>query len=174
MKNKRKIRIVPEKRTRKKTKRMRRRKIKKLDKEDLSASSNGDSETKPWQKLIKEVMNDRNSCWEEQVTIHKYQGKSKERTESETFNGLLLASRKRLRYVSMLLKRIQYAETLSKPKRKFMEEEDMDFEDTTEAAINKLKSVYSTSVAVNVHYYYSRKSFPCNNGNTSFPAALTE
>ena len=53
--------------------RRRRRKIKKsVDMEDESMSDNVHSDANPWEKLIEKVMNDMNSDWEEQLTIHMY------------------------------------------------------------------------------------------------------
>ena len=72
---------------------------KEMDMKDESMSDDVESDANPWEKLIEEVMNDMNSHWEEQVTIHLYQGASKEHAEAESFNDLLLAFRKRLRYV---------------------------------------------------------------------------
>ena len=72
---------------------------KEIDMEDERMSDDVDSDANPWEKLIKEVMIDMNSDWEEQVTIQMYQGASKERAEAESFNALLPAFRKRLPYV---------------------------------------------------------------------------
>ena len=65
-----------------------------IDMEDESMSDDVDSDDNPWEKLIKEVMNDMNSDWEEQLTIHMYQGASRERAEAERFNALLPAFQK--------------------------------------------------------------------------------
>ena len=154
---------------------------KEMDMEDESISSDGDSEANPWEKLIEEVVNDLNSHWEEQITIHMYQGASRERAEAETFNALLPAFRKRLRYVYLdhlkwfhSLKMDSIHRNVMKTIRKFMKEEDMDFEEAAEAAINKRKyllnkifkqkKVREEPSTVDVRDYYSRKWFPYNNG----------
>ena len=128
-----------------------------------------------------EVMNHMNSDWEEQVTIHMYQGTSRERAEAEKFHALLPAFRSRLRYVYLdHLKWFQDLKTdpihrnVMKTTTKLMEEEDMDFEEAAEAAINKrkclLNKIFEEKKAleepstVDVQDYYSRTRFPYNNG----------
>ena len=69
--------------------------------EDERKNSDVNSEANLWKKLIEEVMNYLNSHWEEQVIIHTYQGASKEHAEAETFNALLPAFQKGLRYVNL-------------------------------------------------------------------------
>ena len=59
-----------------------------------------------------------------------------------------------------------------KTKRKYMEDEDMEFKEADKTAINKRN--YSIEEASVLDVHYSRKWIPYNDGHTTVLASLTE
>ena len=117
------------------------------DEDDKSTTSTiEDNDTDPWDKLREESVNDLNTAWEEQVEQYTTQGLLKNDAEHRASNLLLPAYRKRLRVLYLdYLKWYQVLKTdpvhkqVMKTLRRFMDNEEMDYAEAAEAAINKRK-----------------------------------
>ena len=105
-----------------------------------------DNDTDPWEKLREESVSDLNTTWEEQVEQYTMQGLLKNDAEHRASSLLLPAYRKRLRvlYLDNLkwhqaLKTDPVHKQVMKTLRRFMDDEEMDYAEAAEAAINKRK-----------------------------------
>ena len=117
------------------------------DEDDQSTTSAvEDDDTDPWDKLREEAVNDLNTVWEEQVEQYITQGLQKDDAELQATTQLLPAYRKRLRtFYLQSLKWYQVLKTDPVHKkvmttlRRFMDDDEMDYAEAAEAAINKRK-----------------------------------
>ena len=117
------------------------------DEDDKSTTSTiDDNDTDPWHKLREESVNDLNPAWEEQVEQYITQGLLKNEAERRASNHLLPAYRKRLRVLYLdylkwhqVLKTDPVHKEVMKTLRRFMDDEEMDYAEAAEAAINKRK-----------------------------------
>ena len=114
--------------------------------EDTTLDSDKEPEKNPWHKLLCEAVNDLESQFQEQVNIRKLQGVSEDIAEVEAFNELLPAYRKRMRklYISYLtwfneLEVDPVHKEIMKTQTRYMNKDDMDFQEAMEASVNKQK-----------------------------------
>ena len=115
------------------------------DEDDQSTTSAvEDDDTDPWDELREEAVNDLNTVWEEQVEQYITPGLQKDDAELQATTLLLPAYRKRLRtFYLQSLKCYQVLKTDPVHKkvmttlRRFMDDDEMDYAEAAEAAINK-------------------------------------
>ena len=117
------------------------------DEDDQSTTSAvEDDDTDPCDKLREEAVNDLNTVWEEQVEQYITQGLQKDDAELQATTLLLPAYRKRLQtfYLQSLkwyhvLKTDPVHKKVMTTLRRFMDDDEMDYAEAAEAAINKRK-----------------------------------
>ena len=117
------------------------------DEDDQSTTSAvEDDDTDPWNKLREEAINDLNTTWKEQVEQYITQGLQKDDAELQASTLLFPAYRRMLRifYLQYLkwyhaLKPDQVRKKVMTTLRRFMDDDEMDFTEAAEAAINKRK-----------------------------------
>ena len=105
-----------------------------------------DDDTDTWDKLREEAVNDLNTAWEEQVEQYITQRLQKDDAELQASTLLLPAYRRRLRifYLQYLkwyhaLKTDPVHKKVMTTLRRFMNDDEMDFAEAAEAAIDKRK-----------------------------------
>ena len=114
------------------------------DEDDKSTTSTvEDNDTDPWDKLREESVNDLNTAEEEQVEQYTMQGLLKNDAEHRASSLLLPAYRKRLRILYLdylkwhqVLKTDPVHKQVMKTLRRFMDDDEMDYAEAAEAAIN--------------------------------------
>lgn len=116
------------------------------DDEYSSDASDAENGERPWKKLRFEVIDDLSSNYDEQVERYQDEGASKEVAEAKASNYLLPAYRKKLRglYLHYLkwirnLKSDHIHKEIMATLRRYMDDDDMDFEEAAEAAVDKRK-----------------------------------
>ena len=116
------------------------------DNESTTTDDNKNDDIDPWDKLREEAIIDLNSSWEEQVEQYITQGLSKEDAEFQTSTLLLPTYRKRLRFLYLhylkwyrVLKTDPVHKKVMATLRSFMDDDEMDFVEAAEAAVNKRK-----------------------------------
>ena len=139
------------------------------DGDESTDSDNKDDDSDPWGKLREEAVRDLNSVWEERVEELMMQGLPNEDAEARASNLLLPAYQKRLRtlYLHYLkwycdLKTDPVHNKVMNTLRRFMEEDEMDYTEATEAAINKRKYL------LNRLFGYEEKLKESSNGEEEF------
>ena len=113
------------------------------DDDDGSVGSDEDEECEnPWKKLKLEVVDALDPLLKKQVEPYLEKGASQDIAAAKAMNNLLPADRKKLRSVYLhlkwyrCLKQDPIHRQVIKTLRKFMDEEDMDYEEASEAAVN--------------------------------------
>ena len=105
-----------------------------------------DDEPDPWRPLRQKVGKDLKETYLKDVQQFLDRGKSQHYAENAAFNALLPASRRRLRRT--YLERLKWTHHIQhdaihrevrKTLRRFIEEDDMDFDEATESAVAKRK-----------------------------------
>ena len=116
------------------------------DDNEITTTDDENDDIDPWDKLREEAIIDLSSCWEDQVEQYVTQGLSKEDAEFQTSTLLLPAYRKRLRFLYLrylkwyhVLKTDPVHKKVMTTLRSFMDDDEMDFVEAAEAAINKRK-----------------------------------
>ncbi|KAL9964691.1 hypothetical protein ACROYT_G028366 [Oculina patagonica] len=116
------------------------------DDDESSIESDEDNDERPWKKLRLEVIYDLSSNYDEQVERYQKEGSSKNVVEAKASNFLLPSYRKKLRglYLHYLkwirhLKSDHIHKEVMATLRRYMDDDDMDFEEAAEAAVNKRK-----------------------------------
>ena len=122
------------------------------EKEDDTSSSeeegeaDDDDETDPWSPLRQKVGEDLKETYLKEVQQFLDRGKSQHYAENAAFNALLPVSRRRLRktYLERLkwthhIKHDAMHRKVMKTLRRFIEEDDMDFDEAAESAVAKRK-----------------------------------
>ena len=116
--------------------------------EDHESSTDSETEKvdRPWKKLRLEVIDELSSDYDEQVERFQNEGVPKDVAEAKASNYLLPAYRKKLRglYVHYLkwirnLKNDRIHKEIMATLRRYMDDDDMDFEEAVEAAVDKRK-----------------------------------
>ena len=116
--------------------------------EDNESSDDSDAESidRPWKKLRLEVIDDLTSDYDEQVEHFQNEGAPKGVAEAKASNFLLPTYRKKLRglYLHYLkwihdLKSDHIHKEIMATLRRYMNDDDMDFEEAAESAVNKRK-----------------------------------
>ena len=100
----------------------------------------------PWEKLKEEALDALEPVYQKQVEPYLEEGVSEEVAEAQAVNDLLPAYRKELRslYLHYLkwyrcLKQDPIHQQVVKTLRKFMDEDEMNYEEAVEAAVNERK-----------------------------------
>ena len=122
------------------------------DEDQKSIASDAENDdTDPWDKLREEVVNDLSSTWEEQVKENTMQGLPQDVAEVQASNLLLPVYRKRLRrlYLHYLkwyrdLRTDPLHKKIMKTLHSFMQDDDMDYSEAAEAAVNTRKYLLNT------------------------------
>ena len=117
------------------------------DDDDGSVGSDEDEECEnPWKKLKPEVVDALDPLLQKQSEPYLEKGVSQDIAAAKAMNDLLPAYRKKLRSVYLhylklyrCLKQDPIHRQVIKTLRKFMDEDDMDYEGASEAAVNKRK-----------------------------------
>ena len=117
------------------------------DEDDKSTTSTvEDNDIDPWDKLREETVNDLNTALEEQVEQYTMQGLLKNDAEHRASSLLLPVYRKRLRVLYLdylkwheVLKTDPVHKQVMKTRHRFIDDEEMDYAEAAEAAINKRK-----------------------------------
>ncbi|KAL9952830.1 hypothetical protein ACROYT_G040143 [Oculina patagonica] len=116
------------------------------DDDESSVDSGEENDERPWKKLRLEVIDDLSSNYDEQVERYQEEGSSKNVAEAKASNFLLPSYRKKLRglylhYVKWIrhLKSDHIHKEVMATLRRYMDDDDMDFEEAAEAAVNKRK-----------------------------------
>ena len=131
-----------------------------FDEDDGSVGSDEDEECEnPWKKLKEEVLDALEPIYQKQVEPYLEESVSQELAEAQGASDLLPAYRKELRslYLHYLkwyhcLKQDPIHHQVVKTLRKFMDEDDMNYEEAVEAAVNKQKFLLNSLLKeVKVH-----------------------
>ena len=117
-----------------------------MDADERSVDSDEGSEEDPWEKLRDEAMEELSSSLEKQLSEHGKNGAPEEVAKKKAYKSLLPALRKRLsrrylRYIKLYrtLKGSPVHKEIVETLRRFMAEDDMDFQEALEAAVDKRK-----------------------------------